>query len=213
MPTTNFSVAVSADDGSVSGIGNTYAPAASNTSIASINENVTKTFSSPNYTVSDMLMRWDTSSIPDAATILDAKLRFVLSSKTDGADNRNLNVEWYSSANWPIDLTDYAALVGTTAAVVDLAALTAGASNDITLTPAGNVNKTGYTGLRLGLDGGAPTVINQLQIASFDHTTSTEPILVVTWTMGGGASKVASEIASASYFFPYYHSYRRRRYP
>ena len=59
-----------------------------------------------NYSVLAALLRFDTSSLPDGATITAATLKLHVTAKTD-ADNRSLVGEWYPSSNWPIDAADY----------------------------------------------------------------------------------------------------------
>jgi hypothetical protein len=134
------------------------------------------------YDVFDGLVRFDTSAIPDGATITGATLRLYVTGKADG-NNRNLVAEWYDAGSWPIDAGDYVLNPGGSAlAGADVTQIAVGASNDFALTGFGSISKTGYTGLRLGVDGGQPTADNYVQIAAFDHPTLAEPRLIVTYT-------------------------------
>lgn len=134
------------------------------------------------YDVFDGMLRFDTSAIPDGATITGATLRLFVTGKADG-NNRNLVAEWYGAGNWPIDAADYVLNpAGGALAGADVTAIATGASNDFALTGLASISKTGYTGLRLGVDGGQPTADNYVQIAAFDHATLPEPRLVVTYT-------------------------------
>jgi hypothetical protein len=127
-------------------------------------------------------MRFDTSALPDDATITSAKLRLYVTAKTN-FDSRNLVAEWYPSSNWPIDSSDYVlSAAGTALAGADMSSITTGATNDFSLTGLSSIATTGYTGLRLLVDGGQPSGDNYVQIASFDNPTFPEPQLVVTYT-------------------------------
>src|SRR5581483_9686702 len=134
------------------------------------------------------LVRFDTSSLPDNAQITGATLTLYVNGKAN-ADNRNLIGSWYDTANWPIDAADYAADVGTTAlAGSPLSGLTAGQLATITLQNLGQINLTGPTGLRLGLDGAAPSGDNLVQIATADNGTNPAAKLTITYTLGGGGT-------------------------
>ncbi len=136
------------------------------------------------YSVLAALVRFDTSALPDNATVTSATLKLRVNSKAD-ADNRNLVGEWYGGSNWPIDAGDYS-LNSTANALsgVDITALPTAAVNNFALQSVVNVSKTGYTGLRLHVDGGAPTGDNYVQFASFDNTSSLpKPQLVVAYTI------------------------------
>ena len=63
-----------------------------------------------------------------------------------------------------------------------MSSITTGATNDFALTGLSSIATSGYTGLRLLVDGGQPSGDNYVQIASFDNPTLPEPQLVVTYT-------------------------------
>ena len=183
-PTTvTFSVAASGDDGDLLARAFGYPPPGppSANSAGSI-FTVGRRFANTNYDVLVGLLRFDTSSIPDGATITSVKLRVYASAKTD-SDDRGLVGEWYADANWPIDPTDYALSSAADAlGGADLTGIVVGATNEFPLMNLGSLSKTGYTGLRLHIDGGQPSGDNFLQIVAFDHATLPEPQLVVTYT-------------------------------
>ena len=54
----------------------------------------------------ELALRFDTSPLPDNATVSSVKLRGYLTSVADD-DDRTLIGEWYSAANWPIDPSDW----------------------------------------------------------------------------------------------------------
>jgi glucose/arabinose dehydrogenase/PKD repeat protein len=185
--TLTFSVLASGDDGAleVSGkVGSSYPPSGTPTvDTTSTVLTVGRRRVANRYRVLAALIRFDTSAIPDGATITSATLRLRVTAKSD-ADNRNLVAEWYPGSNWPIDVADYSLTSSANALVgADITALTTGATNTFALVNAANVSKTGYSGLRLQVDGGQPAGDNQVQFASWDSTSLPEPQLVVTYTI------------------------------
>jgi glucose/arabinose dehydrogenase/PKD repeat protein len=181
--TVTFGVGASGDDGDVVASGSSYPPVGSpsaNTSRTVVTVGRRSVHSG--YDVYTGLLRFDTSTIPDDATVTAARLRVQVTAK-QSSDGRNLAAEWYGAANWPIDAGDYAldnsgsALAGSPLAGIDV-----GAASDFSLSGLGSLSKTGFSALRLHLDGGQPAGDNYLQIASFDHGTLTEPQLVVTFS-------------------------------
>ena len=134
------------------------------------------------YDVYAGLLRFDTSAIPDDATVTGVTFRAQVMGKVS-ADGRNLVGEWYDPAGWPIDAGDYALNSSAMAlAAMSIAQIVAGAQNDFPLAAPASLSKTGLTALRLFVDGGQPTGDNYVQFASYDHATLTEPQLVVTYT-------------------------------
>jgi thermitase len=177
------SVAAAGDDGNVMVTGPAYPPVGGgvpNTTGTVLTAG--RRFVYGGYDVFAGLVRFDTSAIPDDATVTAATLRLYVTGKAD-RDNRNLVGEWYGAGSWPIDAADYVLNpVGSALVGADLGAIVVGASNEFALTGLGSISKTGFTGLRLGVDGGQPTADNFVQIAAFDHATLPEPRLVVTYT-------------------------------
>jgi hypothetical protein len=129
------------------------------------------------------LLRFDTSALPDGATITAATLKLYVTGKTD-ADNRSLVSEWYPASNWPIDAADYTATAGTSAlAGTDITTISTGAVNSFDLTGLTAVSTTGYTSLRLNISGGQPTGDNYLQFAALENANAPAAQLVVSWTL------------------------------
>jgi len=127
------------------------------------------------------LVRFDTSALPDNATITGATLKLYVNAKADG-DNRNVVGEWYAASNWPIDAADYTATPSSTAlAGADITAITTSAVNSLALQNVSNVSTTSYTGFRLHVDGGVPAADNYVQFSSFEG--GNVPQLVVTYTV------------------------------
>jgi hypothetical protein len=129
------------------------------------------------------LLRFDTSALPDGATVTSASLRVHVRGKVNG-DNRGLMAEWYDAANWPIDGADWSlASSGSALPAVGLAGIPVGSVSSFDLTGLGSVSTTGATALRLHLSGGQPAGDNYLQLAAFEDPTLPEPQLVVNYTL------------------------------
>jgi hypothetical protein len=178
-----FSVAASGDDGYTQTSAGTYPPGGTVT----VNTNGITAFVANNletvtYIVRNGHLRFNTSSLPNDATVSAATLRlFTRASSYGDTDARNLIGEW--SDPGVIDSADHTTTPGSDAFSVDLTSVDhADATYDIPLTTPTNVNLTGYTGFRIGISGGEPTGINQLVFSTLDHTTQAEPVLIVEYT-------------------------------
>lgn len=188
-PSTTFNIAASGDDGRAgSDVVGSYPPPAYDADTTLQAPAAERNFSAgPYYTVRVLLMRWDTSSLPDNAVVSAATLRAYIVGKGD-ADGRSFAVEWYSSANWPIDTGDYTATAANDAhSGTTIASIATSADNDFALANLTNINLTGYTGMRCHITGGQPSVgYNYVTMAHYDHTTETEPRLLVTYAVPSG---------------------------
>jgi len=203
MPTDTFSVAASGDDGfrGQTNPDNTWPPVTTQIGGDATTDMRARKVNHQTFVFTEaavMLMRFDTSALPDNAIISAAVLRLNIIAKAD-ANNRSLAGEWYASSNWPIDSGDYVLDVGTDAIPgTDITGLTAGADNDFTLSNPTNVNKTGFTGFRLGVTGGDPGQPgdndNSVTVATFDHATLAEPRLLVTYTIPQSARPTADSV-------------------
>jgi len=184
MPQTTIEIAATGDDGLVRRINSAvYPPNTSDQVFTNLTDDFcSRELNGGTFWVAVGLLRFDTSAIPDDATITAAELKLYVTSKGD-ADNRGVTAEWYSASNWPIDAADYTATAAATAhAGVDITSITL--NSDLTmalLNPATNINKTGYTGLRLHVSGGQPAGVNYVVWSAFDHATNIAPRLVVTY--------------------------------
>ena len=102
------------------------------------------------------LARWDTSVIPDDATILSATFRgWVPPATLHNSAGRNLIAQWYDAGS-ELDVDDWVNDLPSTNAQsgVSLSTLTESQYNDITLQNVSSVSKTSTTGLRFGISGG-----------------------------------------------------------
>jgi hypothetical protein len=128
------------------------------------------------------LLRFDTSALPDNATVTSVRLRLHVTGTAD-ANDRSLVGEWYSTANWPIDATDWTLSAGANALPgADITALVKNATAELNLTGPAGISLNGYTGLRLGISGGQPSGDNYVQISALEHPGKPEPQLIVTYT-------------------------------
>ncbi len=130
------------------------------------------------------MVRFDTSVIPDGAAVTGATLTLQIAGGILNPDTRNLNFEWYP---WTAMATsDYIDPVGSTANATAISALTTNpvVNSFVLANPSANVNKTGYTGLRFGISGGAPVGVNDLFYYVLDDAPQ-EPRLIVDYSTAG----------------------------
>ncbi len=180
-----FAVVAGADDGDVSvraassaGYPPSGSPAAN--SAGSV-FTAGKRLAFSNFQVLTALVRFDTSSLPDGATVTGVSLRLGVNAKADG-DGRSLVAEWYDPSSWPIDAGDSTFAVGSSALSVPVGSVATGQVVSFALAGPGSVSKTGYTALRVGISGGQPAADNYVQFASSESTGLAGPQLVVTYT-------------------------------
>lgn len=183
MPTVEIPIAASADDRYVYKDSGAYPPAGSvilNTSATSV---VIQRSLGATYRVACGLMRFSSDGyLPDDCTIVSAWVRCVPTYR-DNVNAKSLAMDYWLLANTDADYS--ATPLDNAHAGTPLANLTLNVDNSFALlNPDANVSKTSDTGLRLHLgDDTVPTGSNQLNIASYDHATLTEPRLVVEYTL------------------------------
>lgn len=139
---------------------------------------VARNLAAGNYAIFDALLQWDTSSLPDDASVTGATLiqTVVLASSANG---RNYEGEWF---NWgTCDANDWTPIAANSAFSVPISTITGSNSdNSFALSGAGtNVNVTGRTYLRLHISGGQPTGLNRVNAALYEHATLPGPRLRV----------------------------------
>lgn len=175
----------SGDDGEVLIKGGTGYPPQGSASATTTAETLTARRSriSQRFTVSAPLIRFDTAAIPDGAVVTSATLKLYVTNKVN-SDGRNLVGEWYSAGNWPIDSADYS-LDSTANAFdpLDITVIATNASTDLILKNLTPISTTGYTGLRLHIDGAKPSGGNIVEFAAVDHHSLPEPQLIVNYTV------------------------------
>lgn len=188
-PTTTFDVAASGDDGDVYSASTSYPPppGSGSPSTTATDNNVEQYIAGSTYVYVVSLVRWDTSSIPDDATVTSATFHFYATTVRND-NSRNFTAEWYDTSNWPIDNSDYSNTAPATPdGSVAISSLTNNAYNDMTLSNASsNVNLTGYTGIRLFIDGTQPSSTDAVNFSAYDNGSNIPELLVtysdtVTW--------------------------------
>lgn len=177
-PTQNYNVTADANDQYVLGLATTNPPATYWASYPNTTELlISRTLSGGYYYVYYALIKIDTSRLPSGAFITRFRLRFYLTQK-NAPQNPGLNVDWYTFVG---AAADYVQNQPTNAAAnVSLASAQVGSVFEVELAnPQQYVNLYGQTGLRIGLTPLTPSAINQIAIASSEHTTLPEPYAVV----------------------------------
>jgi hypothetical protein len=142
------------------------------------------------------LLRFDTSALPNDATVTAAVLRLSITGKST-AEAFPLNIEYYDSGA-AISDDDYTVTPGSTAALVAAATWQAWATTgtvDVSLSSLSSISLTGITGLRLGLDGtpnAAGDNDTRFHFAEFGHASRAIPQLIVTYSPGGPTAPYVS---------------------
>lgn len=197
MPTVDFHIASAADDGGGWKTGGSYPPTGSyNVDDGGICYSIKNAAS---FEVDVGLFRWDTSSIPDAATIVSAEVEFLVTALLD-ADSRVFEGEWYDFGGEPsVDADWVAERTQTRAFTINISAMTNDTREAIPIVNVGNINKTGYTGIRTTISGGQPTGSNQVAVIAYENGTNPgeEAILRVTYSEAAGAPEKVRTVRSS----------------
>ena len=182
MPATTFSIAAGTDDQMVYRTGATYPPTGAITRNVNLDMDVDRSLRGDgNFWISNILLRFDTSSLPDNETIRSAVLRVHPSLVLDQGDNRDLTADYYA---WTGSSdTDYSEIAQTNAiTAIDLTNIASGKDNDLSLENIGTgINRTGLTRLRLHVSGGKPTAHNLLRLVKFEDNSALRPRLIVAY--------------------------------
>lgn len=182
MPTVVFDLATNDDSQWVFRHGTGYPPEGTITAtpngVAFVSKNL------DNFEIGLGVFRYDTSAIPDSAVVTSAALRTYVDGVFD-SNGRSLTGGWMTDA--AISTADYTDTVETTAlSPVLISSIPNPATTDFALNDAAaNINKTGYTKLRLMISGGLPDNYNIVNIPLLEHATLDAPQLVVTYGLPG----------------------------
>jgi hypothetical protein len=179
--TDTFTITTDSFDQRILKTGTSYPPSAVGPTMSDGACTVKKDYYGGTYYNQIVVLKFDTSSIPDNATITGATLYPHLTNRTNN-DSRNLNCEWYE---WS-DATAYADTVGTTGFSVNLNDFTMNQSNNISLSNPTNVSKTGYTYFRVGISGDAPASddhFNEINIRAVSDGVGAACQMTVTYTI------------------------------
>lgn len=194
-PTTSFNPSKPEDEGHVTKSGSSYPPAscAGWSDTSSTVTTMKGVNAKPEYYTMNGFMSWDTSSLPDSASVNSATLKFYASSK-DNPESRSLTADWYSA--WPIDCNDFSDSAQTTAiGGLPLANIPTGSSDTIVglSGSAAGVSRTGRTGLRTHISGGQPAGWSSLSIWQLGNASNIgTPQLNVTYTLSNGSPSISS---------------------
>jgi hypothetical protein len=189
MPTDTFSIAAAADDGSGWKEAATWAGVPGATFVdgsAGFDDTILglqkQLIAGPMYRVNLAFLRFDTSTLPDDATVTAADLllyveSFIANEATlFAADYYDFGGEPPVDADWELSSS------GDCIASFDLASGVATSVNTIPLTGFSGISVSGMTGIRIApANSVAPTVQNYWLVASQEHAQQ-EPRLSVTYT-------------------------------
>lgn len=190
MPTDTFDIAVDADDGYGYKIGSDWGTLNSNPyTDEPFGDTICSTAraaSGPNFYIVCGFLRFDTSSIPDDATILSASLKLYCLNK-GAPDGATFGADFYDFGGEPSVEADWETVSsGNAVSSISPGSLTTGAVNTIPLTGLTGLSKTGYTGIRIApKESGQPTGDNFIDFASREHATGAAPQLEVTYAVAG----------------------------
>jgi hypothetical protein len=182
MAQQTFQVAAGGDDGfAESTFPASYPPAYLQHQMAQTTLDCSRAFSGGGYWANIPLLRFDTSTLPDNATITAATLQIQTTATPSNPDSRSLTASWNS---WNGTSSDYSTTAQTDAlAGLALSSIGAAGIKNIPLDNVTGVSKTGTTYLKLFISGGQPTGVNNLTIASFEHATAQEARLIVDYDL------------------------------
>jgi hypothetical protein len=195
-PTTYFKTAAVGDEGDVNKSGFPYPPPSCggwSDSGSTIVPSRSSNAKPDEFYTTNGFMSWDTSSLPDNATIASTTLKFYTRSKSN-MNSRSLTADWYSA--WPIDCSDFSDSAQTSAIggipLTDIP--TPDASTIVTLSgSATGVSRTGRTGLRTHISGDQPLGYNSVEIYQVGNPYNMgNPDLNVTYSVPGGAPTILS---------------------
>ena len=187
--TVTFTIAADAHDGDTNqGASQGYPPSGTiivttnSTSVYAVRKhNITDN----EYSVRASFFRWDTSSLPDNATVSAANFKPYVETKvnTSGAV-RDLVAEYFAWGT--LDTTDHTNTAANNAhSGTGITSLTSGAVNTLAMQNLTNINKTGFTELRVHTSGGVPGGGDEFSVLITDYAHATNPPadLVVTYTI------------------------------
>src|SRR5262245_58855510 len=166
MPTVTFTVASAADDGDIIRNGS-WPPAGSYTvGDGTVAFSANDSPSSGNYNTYVALFRWDTSSIPDNATIISATFITWCHQRGEADTPGTYSVvgDYYDFGGEPSDGSDWTFVCSPS--IFTAFTIASMPSSDIAyrlpLTDLTGINKSGYTGIRVSLDNPTPPGLSNL---------------------------------------------------
>lgn len=178
-----FIVISGSDDAQAGGSGAVFPPPFTGIGETFIAQNAINSFSGGIYTYANFLVRFDTSVIPDSASVTSAILSCTLASSSDD-DDRNLIFEYYpwetAAVNHYETTSQANAHSGT-----DITVIPSLSPHPYVLSNIVNISKSGFTGLRGFIDGGVPLGNNLVALATIEHPSESACTLDVIWNNQG----------------------------
>lgn len=185
MPTITYDIASNLDQATASRAAASWAgvPTGTFNQGGGATDTFSKSLFGGTYTVHNSLMRWNTASLPDDATVTSAVLKIWVNAKGD-PDNVDYACDYYTWGGSPAVSGDWEqSSSGDAIATIDATSLTTGAVNNLSFTGLTGISLSGYFGLRIAPKTTAqPTGDNFVDWASVeDGTTGHRPQLQVTY--------------------------------
>ena len=188
MPTDTFNITVGGQDGSGSLSGATYPGGVTSFSANDGNGTIYANRGyngAGTYFVDNALMYFNTSTLPDDATVTAAELEVNVIAFVN-TNNLDVVGEYFAYDGSPTIASDIT-LNESSTAIGGIAIASIGTGTEIfALQNLSSISKTGNTGLRLKVTkragDAAPTGFNYIGIAEFEHATLPQAILRVTYT-------------------------------
>jgi hypothetical protein len=174
----------SGDDGMAAAWGASYPPSGDTGAESGIDElHVGRLWDSEaeEYVTINGLLRFNTSALPEEAEVCAVFLDVFGS--IISTESRDLQAEWYGSANWPIDAGDYSQTAYSSALASWPLQTQYGENMSIELDNGSGIDPSGYTGLRLHVSGGEPSDFNVMSIAPFESEEHPGPALRVQYVL------------------------------
>ena len=178
-----FNIADATQDGCGYRTGSSYPPGNSYVAEDSSTEWAWKSYNGSVHEVDCSYWRWNTSTIPDTAEVLTATLRLYPIGVVN-TDGKSVVGDWYDFGGEPSVAADWTASPSGTAFTSPVSGFSAYSWKEIALSdPDTYVNKTGYTGIRATLGGGAASGSNYVATPAKEHPdySAYSAQLEVTW--------------------------------
>lgn len=202
--TTDFSINLNEDDGTflyynIDGTNPATSSDIPGMSSLSVNPNRSRSSLGTAFenTVANGFLRWDTSSLPDDATILSSTLDIYLDGVLSGGEGRKVVADWY---NWgsTIDSSDWTGdITNNVLSSTPISSLLDSSWNSINLIDFTGINFAGTSYLRLGIDGTSVSTSNYIIIRAKETAGGTASAkLSVTHTQLGEGDQVVNILMS-----------------
>lgn len=190
----NFPIAANDDDGTGYWAKSSWPPSPSETTFTDLSSDalvyVDKdhvTDANGTYHQKNGYLRWDTSSLPDNATIVSARIRIYtpLGEIGDADGTYSIQAAYQNWGGAPVVTGDYVQTPTPAMTPLDISTLDVGTHNELVLTDFSGINLSGYTEMVITLTSGTPsstTVFNYVGFESKNAAAGNPAILQLTYT-------------------------------